>query len=82
LSPTKDFAIFNGHRVELEDGDIVLLNGTVFKNEIGIVNQTMTDIFADRKKYKGYMNVEHEDLEMFKKELKTLEEELLLCLQN
>ena len=81
LSPTKDFAIFNGHRVELEPTDIKLLNGTVFKNEIGVVNQVMTDIFADRKRFKGFMNKEHDEFESYKRELKLAEDKLLAEIQ-
>ena len=77
LSPNKDFAVFNGHRVDLEPTDIKLLNGTVFKNEIGVVNQVMTDIYGDRKKFKGIMNKENDLLEEYKRELKIAEEELM-----
>lgn len=82
LSPGKDFAVFNGHRVELEPTDIKLLNDTVFKNETGIVNQVMTDIYGDRKKFKGFMMKDHDELEEYKRDLKTEEEELLLELQE
>lgn len=81
LSPTKDFAIFNGHKVELEPTDIKLLNNTVFKNETGIVNQVMTNIYGDRKRYKGYMMKNHDELEEYKRELKMAEEELILGLE-
>jgi DNA polymerase elongation subunit (family B) len=81
LSPSGEFAVFNGHKVELEPNDIKLLNGTVFKNEVGIVNQKMTDIYADRKKYKGFMNKDHDELEDFKRTLKVLEEELIMELE-
>lgn len=81
LSPNKDFAVFNGHRVNLEPTDIILLNDTVFKNETGIVNQVMTDIYGDRKKYKGFMMNDHDQLEEIKRELKSLEEELLMELE-
>lgn len=82
LSPGKDFAIFNGHRVDLDSNDIKLLNGSVFKNEVGVVNQVMTDIFADRKKYKGFMMKEHDELESYKRELRSAEDELLLELEH
>jgi DNA polymerase elongation subunit (family B) len=81
LDPTKTFAVFNGHRVELEPTDIKLLNDTVFKNEIGIVNQKMTDIYGDRKKYKDLMMKDHDQLEEFKRELKIAEEDLLAELE-
>jgi len=78
LSPDKKYAIFNDHRVDLEPTDIILLNGTVFKNETGVVNQVMTDIYGDRKKYKGMMNKDREDIEEYKRELKQAEEELMV----
>lgn len=81
LSPSKEFAVFNGHRIELESTDIKLLNDTVFKNETGIVNQVMTDIYGDRKKYKGFMMKDHDELEELKRELKSLEENLILELE-
>ena len=81
LSPTKDFAVFNGHRIELEPTDIILLNNTVFKNETGIVNQVMTNIYGDRKKFKGYMMKDHDQLEDYKRELKSAEDDLVLELE-
>lgn len=82
LSQNKDYAIFNGHRLELEPNDIKLLNGTVFKNETGIVNQVMTNIYGDRKKYKGFMMKDHDESEEMKRELKILEEDLILEMDN
>jgi len=81
LSPAKDFAVFNGHRIELEPTDIKLLNNTVFKNETGIVNQVMTDIYGDRKKFKGFMNKDHDELEDYKRILKAAEDELIMELE-
>ena len=81
LNATKEFAVFNGHRIELEYNDIKLLNNTVFKNETGIVNQVMTDIYGDRKKFKGFMNKDHDELEDYKRILKEAEEDLILELE-
>jgi DNA polymerase elongation subunit (family B) len=81
LSPNKEFAVFNGHRVELEPTDIKLLNDTVFKNETGIVNQVMTDVYGDRKKYKDFMMKDHDKLEEHKRELKAAEEDLIMELE-
>ncbi len=82
LSPTKDYSIFNGHRIELDKNDIILLNNTVFKNETGIINQVMTNIYGDRKKYKGLMMKDHDVREELKNELKLLEESLIEELEN
>ena len=57
----------------MEPNDIILLNGAVFRNEFGVVNQVMTDIYADRKKYKKLMNEDGLNLD----ELKREEEELI-----
>jgi DNA polymerase elongation subunit (family B) len=68
-----DYSIFNGHQIPIEKDDIVLLNGSVFKNELGIVAECMRDVYADRKKYKKMMMAEHIKLEELKKELKAIE---------
>lgn len=81
LAPTKDYTVFNGHKIELDKTDIILLNNTVFKNETGIVNQVMTDIYGDRKKFKGFMMKDHDVQEELKKEIKLLEEDLILGLE-
>lgn len=81
LSPSKDFSIFNNHKVELNPKDIILLNDTVFKNETGIVNQVIADIYSDRRKYKGFMMNDHDHLEEIKRELKTMEDDLLISLE-
>ncbi len=69
----KDYAIFNGHQLQIDDTDIVTLNGSVFKNEVGVVTQVMGEVYADRKKWKKVMMEKHEELERLKKELEELE---------
>ena len=69
----KDYSIFNGHQMKIEETDIVLLNGSVFRNEIGIVNQVMGEVYSDRKKFKKIMMKKHSELEDLKKQLKELE---------
>jgi hypothetical protein len=76
LSPSKKVAIFNEHKVDVDESDVILLNDTVFKNENGIVTQVMTNIYGDRTKYKGLMMKDHDQLEEMKRELKILEEDL------
>lgn len=66
------YSIFNGHQIPLEKDDIVLLNGSVFKNEEGIVAEQMKEVYSDRKKYKKEMMKWHSKYE----ELKNLEKEL------
>jgi len=70
----KDYSIFNGHQLMIDSDDIVTLNGSVFKKENGVVTQTMTEVYADRKKWKKVMMEKHEDLEKLKTELKNLED--------
>jgi DNA polymerase elongation subunit (family B) len=70
----KNYSIFNGHQIPIEDSDIVTLNGSVFKNENGIVTQVMGEVYSDRKKWKKVMMDKHVELEKLKEELKKLEE--------
>jgi DNA polymerase elongation subunit (family B) len=70
----KNYSIFNGHQLMIEPNDIITLNGSVFKNEIGVVTQTMSEIYSDRKKWKNIMMVKHEELEKLKAKLKNLED--------
>ena len=70
----KNYSIFNGHQLMIEPDDIITLNGSVFKNENGVVTQTMTEVYSDRKKWKKVMMEKHEELEDLKEELKKLEE--------
>jgi DNA polymerase elongation subunit (family B) len=73
----KEFSIFNNHKIEIDKEDIVLLNGAVFKNEMGVVNQVMGEIYGDRKSYKKKMFRAHNDMEEFKKEMEQIEKELM-----
>jgi DNA polymerase elongation subunit (family B) len=70
----KDYSIFNGHQLPIDESDIVTLNGSVFKKEDGVVTQVMGEVYADRKKWKKVMMQKHEELERLKEELKKLEE--------
>jgi hypothetical protein len=58
----------------IDPEDIVTLNGSVFKKEIGVVTSVMTEVYSDRKKWKKIMMTSHEELEKLKTELKNLEE--------
>lgn len=73
----KDYSIFNGHQLMIDKEDIVTLNGSVFKKENGVVTQTMTEVYSDRKKWKKVMMQKHEELEKLKIELKNLEDSSL-----
>lgn len=70
----KNYALFNGHQIPIEETDIVTLNGSVFKNEQGVVTQVMGEVYADRKKWKKVMFEKHEELERLKEEIKKLED--------
>ncbi len=59
----------------IADNDIVTLNGSVFKNEVGVVTQVMGEVYSDRKKWKKVMFEKHEELEKLKEELKKLQDE-------
>lgn len=73
----KDAALFNGHQLELDVDDIITKNGAVFKNEIGVVNQVMGEIYADRKAYKKKMMVKNIELNKLIRELEELEDGLI-----
>ena len=70
----KDYSIFNGHQLMIDPDDIVTLNGSVFKKELGVVTQVMGEVYSDRKKWKKVMMESHTELEKLKEELKKLEE--------
>lgn len=71
------YSIFNGHQILLEDDDIILLNGAVFKNEEGVVAEVMREVYSDRKRYKKQMMKEHIEMEKLKKEKEELEKKLI-----
>lgn len=70
----KDYSIFNGHQIPKDPDDIVTLNGSVFKKEIGVITQVMGEIYSDRKKWKKVMMTKHEELTKLQEELKILED--------
>lgn len=72
----QDYSIFNGHQIQIDSDDIITLNGSVFKNEKGVVTNVMGEIYSDRKKFKKIMMQKHEELEKLKEELKNIENEL------
>lgn len=71
-----DYALFNGHQIEIDPTDIICKNGSVFKHDEGIVSQVMGEVYADRKRYKKIMMDKKMELERLKKELEELELEL------
>jgi predicted transcriptional regulator len=72
----EEYSVFNGHKIKIDKKDLVLLNGTVFKNEMGVVNEVMGNIYKDRRMYKKKMFKAHNDMEELKKDLSKIEEEL------
>jgi DNA polymerase elongation subunit (family B) len=79
IQPNVDskYCIFGGHQIPIEKDDIILLNGSVFKNEEGVVAQVMREVYSDRKKFKKMMMKEHYRLEELKREKKKYEEMLI-----
>lgn len=73
----KDYSIFNGHQIMIKEDDIITLNGSVFKNEEGVVTKVMGEVYSDRKRWKKVMMEKHEELEKLKIELKKLEDDPL-----
>ena len=70
----KDYSIFNGHQIKMEPSDIITLNGSVFKQEDGVVTQVMREVYTNRKKHKKIMMEKHSELEKLKEELNKLED--------
>lgn len=70
-------SVFNNHKVKLEKDDIITLNGSVFKNEDGVVKEVMADIYQERKKYKKMMMTANEELKEMENELEKLKKELV-----
>jgi len=73
----EDKALFNGHQIDLLPDDIITKNGSVFKNEIGVVTQVMGEVYADRKSYKKQMMQKNIELDELQRELKELEDSLI-----
>jgi DNA polymerase elongation subunit (family B) len=72
-----EYSQFNKNRLKIEDNDIVLLNGAVFKNEMGVVNEVMGNIYTDRKKYKKMMFKSHNEMEKIKSKMEKIENQLI-----
>ena len=72
-----DYALFNGQKIKIEKNDIVTISGAVFKNEIGVVNQVLSDIYTQRKNYKKVMIKKNFELDQIEKEIKDLEDSLM-----
>lgn len=72
----KNTCKFYGVELNIEPNDIILKTGSVFRNEEGIVKRVMTNIYADRKKYKNEMMKVHEELKEYEDDLKLLKESL------
>lgn len=70
-------ALFNGMQVDIDPTDIITKNGSVFRNEVGIVSETMAEVYDDRRKYKKIMIQKNIELDSLEKELKELEESLV-----
>ena len=70
------YSVFNNHKIKLDKTDIITLNGSVFKNEDGVVKKVMGSIYQERKKYKKLMMAANEELKTLQNELEQLEKEL------
>jgi len=72
-----NYSLFNGQKILIEDTDIVTISGAVFKNEIGVVNQVLTDIYAERKSYKKTMMAKNIEIGHIQKEIEELENSIV-----
>lgn len=69
----KNMTLFNGHQLQIEDDDIVCINGAVFKDDQSIVRDVLSHIYLERKKYKKQMIIAFKEMEELVKELEELE---------
>jgi DNA polymerase elongation subunit (family B) len=76
LVPGQNYTIFNGKKLQLDPDDIITKTGAVFKNEMGVVNQVIGDVYADRKKYKKKMMATNLEIDALSHELEALEREV------
>jgi len=71
------YSIFNGHQITLDPTDIITVSGAVFKNEIGVVNKVLGDIYAERKSYKKTMINKNIEIDHIQKEIEELENSII-----
>ena len=72
-----NYALFNGHKVLIEDDDIITVSGAVFRNEVGVVNQVLGDIYAERKSYKNIMLEKNIEIDHLQKEMEEIENSII-----
>jgi hypothetical protein len=77
ISKDGKYSIFNGMKLPVEKNDIITVNGAVYKNEQGIVTQTMVEIYGDRKTNKKIAGQKHKEVDDLQKKFNELEYELL-----
>jgi len=70
-------SIFNGQKIKLDPTDIITISGAVFKNEIGVVNKVLGDIYAERKSYKKIMIQKNIEIDHIQKEIEELENSII-----
>jgi len=73
----KLYSLFNGQKIKLDPTDIITVSGAVFKNEIGVVNKVLGDIYAERKSYKKTMIQKNIAIDHIQKEIEELEKSII-----
>ncbi len=72
-----EYSLFNGKKVKIDKTDIITVSGAVFRNEIGVVNKVLGDIYTQRKSYKKVMLAKNIELDHLQKELEELENSII-----
>lgn len=65
-------ADFNGRQIEIKPEDVICKNGAVFDRNFSVTCNKLTEIYNDRKKYKGKMLKAKDELKKLQNELNEL----------
>ena len=71
-----EHCVFNNVKMKIDPTDIVTVHDTVFKQENSVTRDFLTNVYAERKKYKKIMMTKKEEQKRLEKELQKLEAEI------
>lgn len=76
LKNKHNIASLGGKHSPIEENDIITINDSVFKNEMGVVNEEIGNIFKKRKYFKNLQQEQHEKIDELEKEIAKLKLEV------